>query len=54
MLHAPYAESPDRYPYMLPFQARGAAAAVAPYDLIQAYETLTRLDAASALDVDAL
>jgi hypothetical protein len=53
-LHHPDAGSSELYPYMLPWQARGAAAAIARYDLIQTYETLCRLGEAPTQDIAVL
>ena len=45
--HEPELGSGLRYPYMLPERARWIMSAVARLDLIQAYETLSRLEGAS-------
>jgi hypothetical protein len=53
-LHEPELGSGKHYPYMVPRRAREIMRAVAKLDLIQAYETLNRLDGASLRTIEPL
>lgn len=53
-LHEPHVGAGTRYPYMLPWRARHIMAAIARYDIIQAFETLASLSGPSATDLDRL
>jgi hypothetical protein len=53
-LHEPELGSGKHYPYMVPRRAREIMGAVAKLDLIQAYETLSRLDGGSLRTIQPL